>query len=210
MNTEHVRKDDTNMAALIPMVIEREGNRERSMDLYSKLMEERIIVVQGPVESNMANIIKGQLLFLEKEDPDRDIIMYIDSPGGEVITGMGIVDTMNYISCDVQTICFGMAASMGSFILMQGAEGKRFCLPHSEIMVHQISSGTQGKFSAMERSFKHTERLNKMLRGEYVKRCGGTDALWEERMDRDTWLTPQEAIEFGLIDNIITTRNEAK
>jgi ATP-dependent Clp protease protease subunit len=196
--------------ALIPMVIEREGNRERSMDLYSKLMEERIIVVQGPVESNMANIIKGQLLFLEKEDPDRDIIMYIDSPGGEVITGMGIVDTMNYISCDVQTICFGMAASMGSFILMQGAEGKRFCLPHSEIMVHQISSGTQGKFSDMERSFKHTERLNKMLRGEYVKRCGGTDELWEERMDRDTWLTPQEAIEFGLIDNIITTRNEAK
>lgn len=193
-------------AALIPMVIEREGNRERSMDLYSKLMEERIIMVQGPVESNMANIIKGQLLFLEKEDPKRDIVMYIDSPGGEVITGLGIIDTMNYISCDVQTVCFGMAASMASVILMQGAEGKRFCLPHAEVMVHQISSGTQGKFSDMERSFKHTERLNKMLRGLYVERCGGTDKEWEERMDRDTWLTPTEAIQVNLVDKIIIKR----
>ena len=172
--------------ALIPMVIEREGNRERSMDLYSKLMEERIIMV--------------------KEDPDRDITMYIDSPGGEVITGLGIIDTMNYISCDVQTVCFGMAASMGSFILMQGAEGKRFCLPHANIMVHQLSSGTQGKFSDMERSFEHSKRLNKQLREMYAERCGGTVEEWEKRMDRDTWLTPEEAIEINLIDQIITKR----
>lgn len=192
--------------ALVPMVIEREGNRERSMDLYSKLMEERIIMVQGPIESNMANIIKGQLLFLEKEDPDRDITMYIDSPGGEVITGLGIVDTMNYISCDVSTVCFGMAASMGSFILMQGAKNKRFCLPHAEVMVHQISGGTKGKFSDIERDFKHQERLNSMLRSMYVERCGGTDSVWEARMDRDTWLTPEEAKQINLIDGIITMR----
>ena len=192
--------------ALIPMVIEREGNRERSMDLYSKLMEERIIMVQGTIEPGMANIIKGQLLFLEKEDPDRDITMYIDSPGGEVITGLGIIDTMNYISCDVQTVCFGMAASMGSFILMQGAEGKRFALPHANIMIHQLSSGTQGKFSDMERSFEHSKRLNRQLREMYAERCGGAVSVWEARMDRDTWLTPEEAKGINLIDSIITKR----
>lgn len=193
-------------ASLVPMVLEREGNGERAMDLYSRLLKERIIYVQGPVEPAMANIIKGELLYLESEDPDADITMYIDSPGGEVATGMGIFDTMQYIKPDICTVCCGMAASMGSVILMGGTKGKRFALPHSEIMIHQPSAGTEGKVSDMERAFKQSLRIKDMMHNLYVKHTGQDLKTVKEALDRDYWMTPEEAIEFGLIDKIITNR----
>ena len=195
-----------NTASLVPMVLEREGNGERAMDLYSRLLKERIIYVQGPVEPAMANIIKGELLYLESEDPDADITMYIDSPGGEVATGMGIFDTMQYIKPDVCTVCCGMAASMGSVILMGGTKGKRFALPHSEIMIHQPSAGTEGKVSDMERAFKQSLRIKDMMHNLYVKHTGQDIETVKEALDRDYWMIPEEAIEFGLIDKIITNR----
>lgn len=191
------------MAYLVPMTIEREGNGERSMDLYSRLLKERIVVVQGPIEPAMANIIKSELLFLEGESPTTDITMYIDSPGGEVATGMGIYDTMQYIRPDVRTICMGMAASMGSVLLMGGTKGKRYALPHSEIMIHQPSSGAQGKVSDMERSFKQSIRIKEMLHQLYAERTGQPIEKIEQDLDRDTWMTPEEAVAYGMIDGIM-------
>lgn len=192
--------------ALVPMVIEREGNGERAMDLYSRLLKERIIIVQGPIEPAMANIIKSELLFLEGEDPSSDITMYIDSPGGEVATGMGIYDTMQYIKPDVRTICMGTAASMGSVLLMGGTKGKRYALPHSEIMIHQPSSGVQGKVSDMERSFRQSIRIKEMLHELYSKLTRQPIEKIERDLDRDTWMTPEEAINYGLIDEVLTNR----
>lgn len=192
--------------ALVPMVLEREGNGERAMDLYSRLLKERIVMVQGPVEPGMANIIKGSLLYLEGEDPSADITMYIDSPGGEIATGMGIFDTMQYVSCDIRTICCGMAASMGSVLLMGGTKGKRFALPHSEIMIHQPSSGTQGKISDIEISYLHSQYLKEMLHDLYANITGQPIETIKATMDRDSWFTSQQAIDFGLIDEIITER----
>ena len=195
-----------NNMSLVPMVVEREGNSERSYDLYSRLLKDRIVVCQGPVEPVMANIIKSELLFLEGEDPDSDIVMYIDSPGGEVATGMGIYDTMQYIKPDVRTICMGMAASMGSVSLMGGTKGKRAALPHSEIMIHQPSSGTQGKVSDMERAYKQSERIKKMMHQLYVDRTGQPLEKVIKDLDRDYYMTPEEAVEYGLIDEVIESR----
>lgn len=192
--------------ALVPMVLEREGNGERAMDLYSRLLKERIVMVQGPIEPAMANVVKGSLLYLESEDPSADITMYIDSPGGEIATGMGIFDTMQYVSCDIRTICCGMAASMGSVLLMGGTKGKRLALPHAEIMIHQPSSGTQGKISDIEISYLHSQYLKEMLHDLYANITGQPINVIKEKMDRDSWFTPQEAINFGLIDQIITKR----
>ena len=194
------------MMALVPMVIEREGNSERAMDLNSRLMKDRIIMCTGPVEPVMANIIKGQLLFLESENPTADITMYIDSPGGEVATGMGIYDTMQYIKPDVRTVCIGLAASMGSVILMGGAPGKRYALPHSEIMIHQPSAGTQGKVSDMERAFEQSKRIKAMLHEIYVKHTGQSLEKIAADMDRDYWLMADEAKEYGLIDEVLMSR----
>ena len=193
---------------LVPMVLEREGNGERAMDLYSRLLKDRIVVLQGPVEPEMANIIKSELLFLESEDPDTDITMYIDSPGGEISTGMGIFDTMQYIKPDVSTVCIGMAASMGSVILMGGAKGKRYALPHAEIMIHQPSSGAQGKISDMEASFNHSMKLKIMMHHLYADITGQNIEQVIKDLDRDHWMTPEEAIEYGLIDKIMSTRND--
>ena len=194
--------------SLVPMVLEREGNGERAMDLFSRLLKERIVIVQGPVEAGMANIVKGSLLYLESEDPEAEISMYIDSPGGEISTGMGIVDVMNYVSCDIRTICFGMAASMGSVILTSGTKGKRMALPNSEIMIHQLSTGAQGKFSDIERSFEHARRTKERMADLYVRQTGMERETIVAALDRDTWFTPEEAIEFGLIDQIVTSRKE--
>ncbi len=194
--------------ALVPMVIEREGNSERAMDLNSRLMKDRIIMCAGPVEPVMANIIKGQLLFLESENPTADITMYIDSPGGEVATGMGIYDTMQYIKPDVRTVCIGLAASMGSVILMGGAPGKRFALPHSEIMIHQPSAGTQGKVSDMERAFEQSKRIKNMLHEIYVRHTGQPLEKIAADMDRDYWLMADEAKEYGLIDEVLMSRED--
>ena len=194
--------------ALIPMVLEREGNTERSYDLYSRLLKDRIIWVQGTVEPAMANIIKAELLFLESEDPDADITMYIDSPGGEVTTGLGIYDTMQYIKPDVSTICVGMAASMGSLLLMGGTKGKRYALPHAEIMIHQPSGGAQGKESDVEIQYKQLQKCKEMLTNLYVKHTGHSYEELLKDMDRDHFMTPEEAKEYGLIDQIIEHRDE--
>lgn len=192
--------------ALIPMVLEREGNAERSYDLYSRLLKDRIIWVQGTVEPAMANIIKAELLFLESEDPDADITMYIDSPGGEVTTGLGIYDTMQYIKPDVSTICVGMAASMSSLLLMGGAKRKRYALPHAEIMIHQPSGGAQGKESDVEIQYKQLQKCKEMLTNLYVKHTGHSYEELLKDMDRDHFMTPEEAKEYGLIDAIIEHR----
>ena len=200
----------TPQAALAPMVMRRDGNQVQAMDIYSRLLEERIIYVIGPVEKYMANAVKAQLLLLEAEDPAADITMYIDSPGGEVGTGMGVFDTMNYISCDIRTVCVGQAASMGSVFLLNGTPGKRFALPNSEIMIHQPSSGCQGKITDMERSFEHGKALKERLHRIYADKTGKSIEQIRDDMEHDYWLWPEEAVEYGIIDKVIATREEVQ
>lgn len=187
-----------------PMVIQRDGRSERAMDIYSRLLQERIIYVTGPIEPNMANAIKAQLILLEHEDPKADITMYIDSPGGQVDTGLGIYDTMQYITCDVRTVCVGLAASMGSLLLMGGTKGKRMALPHSNIMIHQPSGGSQGMASDMEIVWEHMKHTKEVLTKLYVKHTGQKYEDLLEDMDRDCYMTAEEALEYGLIDKIVT------
>lgn len=192
--------------SLVPTVLEKEGNSERAMDLYSRLLKDRIIMVTGPIEPNMANIIKAQLLFLESEDPNSDIIMYIDSPGGEVATGMGIYDTMQYVKPDIRTICVGMAASMGSLILMGGTKGKRSALPNAEIMIHQPSGGAKGKATDVEANLEHLLKTKIKLHNIYAKLTGQNIEKIKADMEKDYWLTPLEAKEYGLIDTVLDKR----
>lgn len=192
--------------SLVPTVLEKEGNSERAMDLYSRLLKDRIIMVTGPIEPNMANIIKAQLLFLESEDPNSDIIMYIDSPGGEVATGMGIYDTMQYVKPDIRTICVGMAASMGSLILMGGAKGKRSALPNAEIMIHQPSGGAKGKATDVEANLEHLLKTKIKLHNIYAELTGQDIEKIKTDMEKDYWLTPLEAKEYGLIDTVLDKR----
>lgn len=192
--------------SLVPTVLEKEGNSERAMDLYSRLLKDRIIMVTGPIEPNMANIIKAQLLFLESEDPNSDIIMYIDSPGGEVATGMGIYDTMQYVKPDIRTICIGMAASMGSLILMGGTKGKRSALPNAEIMIHQPSGGAKGKATDVEANLEHLLKTKIKLHNIYAELTGQNIEKIKADMEKDYWLTPLEAKEYGLIDTVLDKR----
>lgn len=192
--------------SLVPTVLEKEGNSERAMDLYSRLLKDRIIMVTGPIEPNMANIIKAQLLFLESEDPNTDIIMYIDSPGGEVATGMGIYDTMQYVKPDIRTICVGMAASMGSLILMGGTKGKRSALPSAEIMIHQPSGGAKGKATDVEANLEHLLKTKIKLHNIYAELTGQNIEKIKADMEKDYWLTPLEAKEYGLIDTVLDKR----
>lgn len=192
--------------SLVPTVLEKEGNSERAMDLYSRLLKDRIIMVTGPIEPNMANIIKAQLLFLESEDPNSDIIMYIDSPGGEVATGMGIYDTMQYVKPDIRTICVGMAASMGSLILMGGTKGKRSALPNAEIMIHQPSGGAKGKATDVEANLEHLLKTKIKLHNIYAELTGQNIEKIKTDMEKDYWLTPLEAKEYGLIDTVLDKR----
>lgn len=192
--------------SLVPTVLEKEGNSERVMDLYSRLLKDRIIMVTGPIEPNMANIIKAQLLFLESEDPNTDIIMYIDSPGGEVATGMGIYDTMQYVKPDIRTICVGMAASMGSLILMGGTKGKRSALPNAEIMIHQPSGGAKGKATDVEANLEHLLKTKIKLHNIYAELTGQNIKKIKADMEKDYWLTPLEAKEYGLIDTVLDKR----
>lgn len=196
------------MSILVPTVLEREGNSERAMDLYSRLLKDRIIMVTGPVEPNMANIIKAQLLYLEAEDPNSDITMYIDSPGGEVATGMGIYDTMQYIKPDIRTVCVGMAASMGSLILMGGTKGKRSALPNAEIMIHQPSGGAQGKATDVESNLEHLLKLKDKMHCIYSSLTGQDIEKIKKDMEKDYWLSADEAKEYGIIDNVLNKRGE--
>jgi ATP-dependent Clp protease protease subunit len=191
------------MAQLVPMVIEKTHGGERAYDIFSRLLKERIVFVTGGIEDHMANLVVAQLLFLESEDPKKDIFLYINSPGGSVTAGLSIVDTMNHIKPDVATVCTGLAASMGSIILSQGAKGKRSILPNAEVMIHQPWGGTQGQASDIEITARHIlktrDRLNKML----AKASGKTLKQIETDTDRDFFMDAEEAKKYGLVDVIL-------
>ena len=196
--------------SLIPYVIEQTSRGERSYDIYSRLLKERIVFLGEEVNSTSASIVVAQLLFLEAEDPNKDIHMYINSPGGEITSGMAIYDTMNYIKCDVSTICIGMAASMGAFLLAGGAKGKRMALPNAEIMIHQPLGGTQGQATEIEIAAKHIiktkENLNRML----AENTGKPYEQIAADTERDNWMSAQEALDYGLIDSIVENRPREK
>ena len=196
--------------SLIPYVIEQTSRGERSYDIYSRLLKERIVFLGEEVNSTSASIVVAQLLFLEAEDPNKDIHMYINSPGGEITSGMAIYDTMHYLKCDVSTICIGMAASMGAFLLAGGAKGKRMALPNAEVMIHQPLGGTQGQATEIEIAARHIlktkEKMNRML----AENCGKTYEQVAADTERDNWLSAQEALDYGLIDSIIENRPSEK
>jgi len=203
---------------LIPMVIEQESRGERSYDIYSRLLKDRIVMLNGPVEDNMANVIVAQLLFLESQDPELDINLYINSPGGAVTAGLAIYDTMQFIKPDVKTIVMGQACSMGSFLAQAGAAGKRFVLPQSRTMIHRVSSGTPGtkgsvhvqelEFEDARRHFEESKKVNRKLTELYVKHNSKGKTFEElfEDMKFDTYLSAEEAVEYGLADSVITNR----
>ena len=194
------------MSALIPYVVEQTSRGERSYDIFSRLLNDRIVFLAGEVDDAQAQVIQAELLFLEAQDPDKDIQLYINSPGGSVSAGMAIYDTMQYIKCDVQTICSGMAASMGAFLLSSGAKGKRIALPNAEIMIHQPAAGTQGKVTDMEIDVEHFLRIKKRMNELLAQNCGKDVEQVRLDTERDRWLTAEEAKEYGLIDQIITRR----
>ncbi len=193
---------------LVPMVVEQTGKGERSYDIYSRLLKERIIFVTGEVEDNMASLIVAQLLFLESENPEKDIYMYINSPGGVVSSGLSIYDTMQYISCKVSTMCLGQACSMGSLLLTAGEPGMRYALPNSRIMIHQPSGGFRGQATDIEIHAKEILNLKKRLNNMYVQHTGKSLSVIEKAMERDNFMSAEEALKFGLIDKIVTKRNE--
>jgi len=192
--------------ALIPIVIEQTSKGERSYDIYSRLMKDRIIMLSGVVEENMANIITAQLLFLESQDPEKDITLYINSPGGSVTAGMSIYDTMNFIKCDVSTVVMGQACSMGSLLASAGAKGKRMILPNSRHMIHQPLGGASGQATDVEIQAKELLRWKKVLTDIYVKTTGKDVKTLERDMDRDNFMTAEEAVAYGLADKIVENR----
>ena len=191
---------------LIPYVIEKSGREERAMDIYSRLLKDRIVFIGSPIDDTIANNVIAQLLFLQMEDPKKDISLYINSPGGVVTGGMAIYDTMNFMTCDVTTYCIGMAASMATVLLAAGKKGKRFALPNSRIMIHQPHGGAQGQASDIEIQAKEILRLRAMLNDIYVKTTGQKLSTVEKAMDRDNFMSPTEAKDFGLIDHVVTSR----
>lgn len=198
---------DTVMNTLVPMVVEQTNRGERAYDIYSRLLKERIIFVTGPVEDYMASLITAQLLFLEAENPKKEISMYINSPGGVVTAGMAIYDTMQFIRPPVATLCIGQAASMGSLLLTAGQPGMRYALPNARIMVHQPSGGFQGQASDIERHAKEILDLRHRLNNVYVKHTGQKLEKIEEALERDTFMTAETAKDFGLIDEVIEQRS---
>lgn len=197
---------DTEMLGLVPMVVEQSGRGERSYDIYSRLLKERVIFMVGPVHDQMANLIVAQMLFLESENPDKDISLYINSPGGSVSAGLAIFDTMQFIKPDVSTLCTGMAASMGAFLLAAGAKGKRFSLPNSRIMIHQPSGGSQGMASDIEIQAKEILYLRHRLNSIMAERTGQSVEQIAKDTDRDRFMSAEEAVEYGLIDKMLTNR----
>lgn len=199
---------DTKALNLVPMVVEQSARGERAYDIYSRLLKERVVFMVGPVEDQVANLIIAQLLFLESENPDKDIHLYINSPGGSVSAGLGIYDTMQFIKPDISTMCVGQAASMGSLLLAAGAKGKRFCLPHSRIMIHQPLGGFQGQASDVDiharEILKAREQLNQIL----SRHTGQTVEQVQEDTERDKFLGADEAKEYGLIDDVLADRSK--
>lgn len=196
------------MDALIPMVVEQTSKGERSYDIYSRLLKERVIFLVGPVEDHMANLVVAQMLFLESENPDKDIFLYINSPGGSVTAGMSIYDTMQYIKPDVSTVCMGQAASMGAFLLAGGAKDKRYCLPNSRVMIHQPLGGFQGQASDFEIHAKEIlsikEKLNRLL----AEHTGQDFERVAQDTDRDNFMSAQDAVDYGLVDSVLARRND--
>ena len=195
---------------LIPTVIEQTNRGERAFDIFSRLLKERIIFLTGEVNDYVSSLICAQLLFLESENPEKDISFYINSPGGVVTSGMAMYDTMQYIKCDVSTVCIGQAASMGSLLLTAGAEGKRFALPHARIMIHQPLGGAQGQASDIEIQAREILRMKSMLNDIYVRHTGKKLAEIEKSMDRDNFMSAEEAQKFGLIDKVVEHHSPTK
>ena len=192
--------------SLVPIVIEESPKGERSFDIYSRLLRDRIVMVSGPIETNMANTIIAQLLFLESENPNADISMYINSPGGEVYAGLAIMNTMQYIKPNVSTIGMGVVASMASVLLAAGEKGKRFLLPDSTVMIHQPSAGTQGMITDMEISVREGQRLKKLITQKMAEFTGRKEKELFDAMERDNWMDAESAKKFGLIDGILTRK----
>ena len=199
-------KIDEHMNNLIPMVVEQTSRGERAFDIYSRLLKERIVFVVGPINDHVASLVTAQLLFLESEDPKKDTFLYINSPGGLVTSGLGIYDTMQYIKPDVSTLCIGQAASMGSFLLSAGTKGKRFSLPNSRIMVHQPSAGFQGQATDIEIHANEVLSLKKRLNEIYSKHTGKSVDQIKSALERDNFMTPESAKEFGLVDKVVSKR----
>jgi ATP-dependent Clp protease protease subunit len=197
------------MNALVPMVVELTNRGERAYDIYSRLLKERIIFLTGPVHDEVSSVICAQLLFLESENPGKDISFYINSPGGVVTSGLAVYDTMNYIRPDVSTVCFGQAASMGSLLLAAGAPGKRYALPHSRIMMHQPSGGFQGQATDIEIHAREILNLKSRLNQIYVEHTGNSIEVIEQNIERDNFMSPDDAREFGLIDEVVSSRPTA-
>ncbi len=191
---------------LIPYVVERTASGERSYDLMSRLLEDRIVFLSGEVDDAMANVIISQLIYLEGKDPTKDISLYINSPGGSVSAGLAIYDTMNYVKCDVSTICIGMAASMGAFLLSSGTRGKRYALPNAEVMIHQPLGGAQGQASDIKIAAEHILRTKAKLNRILAENCGQDISKVERDTDRDNWLSAEEARAYGLIDKVFVKR----
>ena len=197
---------DTQMSHLVPMVVEQTGRGERSYDIYSRLLKERIIFMVGQVEDHMANLIVAQMLFLEAEDPNKDIHLYINSPGGSVTAGMSIYDTMQFVKPDVSTMCLGQACSMGAFLLAAGAEGKRFALPNARVMIHQPLGGYQGQASDIEIHTREMLKIKKQLNTLLAEHTKKTIKQIEKDTDRDNFMSAEEAAKYGLIDKVVTKR----
>ena len=194
------------MQGLVPMVVEQTNRGERAYDIYSRLLKERIIFLIGPVDDAVASVVSAQLLFLEAENPSKDISIYVNSPGGVVTSGLAIYDTMQYISPDISTVCIGQAASMGSLLLAAGAKGKRYCLPNSRVMLHQPSGGVQGQATDIEIQAREIQLLRSRLNEIYATHTGQKVETIADAVERDYFMSPEEAKEFGVIDEVVTSR----
>ena len=195
---------------LVPMVLVNEGNVERSYDIYSRLLKDRIIMISGEVNEAMASVVVSELLYLQSEDPDAPIHVYINSPGGSVVDGLAIVDTMNLISCPVYTYCVGQCASMGSIFLVSGKKGHRYALPNSRIMIHQVSGGSQGTYEDMKRSINEAGRLNELLANVLANGTGKTLKEVKKDMDRDYFMSADEALKYGIVDKVLLSVSDGK
>jgi ATP-dependent Clp protease protease subunit len=192
----------------VPVVVEQTGRGERSYDIYSRLLKDRIVFIGTPIDDHVANLVVAQMLFLQMEDPKRDINLYINSPGGSVTAGLAIYDTMQFVTCDVATYCVGVAASMGAVLLTAGTKGKRYALPNSDIMIHQVSGGAQGTASDVERTVEYMFRLKKRLIKIMAHHTGKPEDRIKEDSDRDYWITAEQAKEYGLVDEVVKSRKD--
>src|SRR3989475_7485316 len=204
------RRENLSQSVLVPMVVEQTGRGERSYDIYSRLLKDRIVFIGTPIDDHIANLVIAQLLFLQMEDSKKDINIYINSPGGNVPSGLAVYDTMQFLTCDVTTYCLGMAASMAAVLLCAGTKGKRFALPNSDIMIHQVSGGAQGSASDVERTVEYMFKLKKRLIKIISNHTGKDEEIVKNDSDRDYYMTSYEAKEYGLVDQVVQSRKDVK